>query len=318
MRAAVVRQYGGPEVVEVAQVPDPTPGTHEVIVRVDAAAVTSADARIRGATFPPGFAPFARAIFGLTRPRRKVLGGSLSGVVSAVGKQVDSVAVGDAVCGTTGMRLGAHAELVAVPAKRLVRIPDGVSSANAAAVIFGGTTALHFLRDKAQLQPGQRVLVNGGSGAVGTSAIQLARHLGAEVTAVTSGANVGLVTKLGAHQTIDYTQTPLRDIASRFDVVLDTVGTIDIELGRRLVTDTGVLLLAVASLGQTVRARGQVKAGSAPERVEDIAHLLDLVARGQLSPVIERTVSLEELREAYRLIDSGRKVGNVLLTPNVR
>lgn len=315
MRAAVFDRYGPPEVVRVAEVPRPVPRAGEVLVRVRAAAVTSADSRVRGARFPSGFAVFARLAFGVLRPRRRVLGGAFSGEVEAVGAGVHGIAPGDEVCGMTGAKLGAHAEYLAVPAKKLARKPPTVSHDDAAGVLFGGTTALFFLRDKASVGPDTSVLVNGASGAIGTNAVQLAKHLGATVTGVTSAANAELVAGLGAKQVIDYTNHDLASTTDRFDVVLDTVGNLSIPSGRRLLSPDGVLLLAVAGLGDTLRARGNVVAGVSPERVEDFEFLLKLVADGELTVVIDRTHDLRDIGEAHRRVDSGRKVGNIVVRP---
>lgn len=315
MRAAVVDRYGPPEVVRVVEVPRPEPGADEVLVRVEAAAVTSGDARIRGAHFPPGFAVPARLAFGIRRPRRPILGGALSGTVVAVGERVTGVSPGDAVCAMTGTKLGAHAELTAVPAKAIVRIPAGVSHDDAAGLLFGGTTALHFLRTTAAVGPGRSVLVNGASGAVGTNAVQLARHLGATVTGVTSAPNAELVLDLGAEHVIDHTSDDLLATSERFDVVLDAVGNLSVDSGRHLLRDGGVLVLAVAGLADVVRPRRHVIAGSAPERPEDIEALVALLAAGELRVVLDREYALDGIVEAHRRVDTGHKVGNVIVHP---
>ncbi|MEU0159772.1 NAD(P)-dependent alcohol dehydrogenase [Streptomyces sp. NPDC006261] len=284
-----------------------------MLVRVKAVAVTSADARIRGARFPAGFGVPARLAFGLFRPRRTILGSSFSGEVEAIGKRVHGMSPGDEVCGMTGMRLGAHAEYVVVPAKKLARKPSAVSHEDAAGVLFGGSTALFFLRDKASVSPGMSVCVNGASGAIGTNAVQLAKHFGATVTGVTSTGNARLVTDLGAARVIDYTQDDLADVAERFDVVLDAVGNLSITAGRRLLSDKGVLLLAVADLRDTVRARGNVVAGPAPERVADFEFLLRLAADGSLTVVIDQVYDLRDIAAAHHRVDSGRKIGNIVV-----
>lgn len=314
MRAAVVDRYGPPEVARVMEVPDPTPGAGDVLVRVAAAAVTSGDARIRGARFPAGFELFARLGLGLTRPRRRVLGLCFSGVVEAVGRDVTGFAVGDEVAGMSGARMGAHAELVAVPAGRVVAKPAGVSHEAAAGVLFGGTTAQFFLR-QAGVRAGASLLVAGASGAVGTNLVQLAKRLGATVTTVTSGANAALVERLGADRVIDYTATDLATVPDRFDVVVDAVGNLGITGGRRLLAPGGVLVLGVAGLGETLRARGNVRAGAAPERAADFAELLALVAAGELEVILDEAVPLTDIATAYRRVDSGRKVGNVVVRP---
>lgn len=318
MRAVVVDRYGPPEDARLREVPTPVARAGEVLVRVVAASVTSGDARLRSGVFPDGFAVPARLAMGIRGPRVRVLGAAFSGEVAALGDGVTEFAVGDRVSGMTGMGMGAHAEFVAVPASKLAPTPSPLSHDAAAAVLFGGTTAVDYLRDKAHLEAGATVLVNGASGAVGTSAVQYARHVGAEVTGVTSARNADLVTRLGASRVIDYAQISLDDMAARgerFDVVFDTVGNIRPRLGRSLLTDRGVLLLAVASLGDMLAARGPVKSGPASESRELIATVLQLAADGVLDPVIESSLPLDEIVKAYRRIDSGRKVGNIVVRP---
>jgi len=315
MKAALVDRYGPPEVVRIDEVPRPEPHADEVLVRVRAAAVTSGDARIRGGRFPSGFGLPARLVFGIVRPRRPILGASFSGVVETAGSRAGDFAPGDEVCGMTGTKLGAHAEYVAVPVKRLARKPSGVTHEDAAGLLFGATTSLFFLRDKGSVRSDASVLVNGASGAVGTNAIQLAKHFGATVTAVTSAANVALVRELGADRIIDYTTDDLTGTAERFDLVLDTVGNLSIPAGRGLLSPGGVLLLTVATLGDTIRARGNVVAGSAPERVDDFDFLLQLLADGRIVVVHDQTYDLDDIVDAYRRVDGGHKVGNVVVRP---
>lgn len=311
MRAAVVDRYGGPETVRIVELPRPRLRAGQVLVRVEATAVNASDSRIRGARFPAGFGVPARLALGLRGPRRQVLGGVFSGVVEESGS--GELALGDEVCGMTGATMGAHAELVAVNAGNVVHKPPDVSHQEAAGVLFGGTAALHFLRDRAKVAPGSSVLVNGASGAIGTSAVQLARHLGARVTGVTSTPNLDLVAGLGAERVIDYTKTDPLALGERFDVVLDAVGNVSIEAGRRLLAPGGSLVLAAASLGETLRARGDVIAGVAPERAEDFAYLLELMVEGRLRVVTDSVFELSDIVEAHRRVDTGRKVGNVMV-----
>ncbi|WP_199035690.1 NAD(P)-dependent alcohol dehydrogenase [Glycomyces salinus] len=317
MRAAFVDRYGPPERITITETPPPEPRKGEALVRVEAAAVTAGDARMRAGRFPKGFGALARLGIGLRGPRARTLGGTLSGRVEKVAPDVTRLAPGDQVAGMTGARMGSHAEYVAVPAAALVYKPTEVSHADAAAVLFGGTTALHFLRDRAEVAPGDTVLVNGASGAVGTSAVQLARHFGAKVTAVTSARNRSLVADLGAGRVIDYAETPVARLEERFDIVFDAVGNITRAEGLRLLNPSGSLILAVAGLLDTVLARGPVLAGPAPERAEDFAFLLELAASGDLDPVAEVVGGLEALREAHRRIDTGRKVGNLVIAPGM-
>lgn len=313
MKAAVRRSYGEPSVVRIEEVPVPTPGAKQVLVRVHATAVTAADARIRGANFPRGYGLIARMLFGLRRPRQPILGGVASGVVEAVGSRVEGFEVGDVVCGTTGLGLGCHAELAVLPARKLVHKPAAVSHEQAAGVLFGGVTALHFLREVAHVQPGQTVLVNGASGAVGTNAVQLAKHFGAEVTAVASATNATLLKELGADHVVDYALTPVATLAEKFDVVLDNVGNIGIPAGKRMLTPDGVMLLVVGDLSEALRARGNVKGGPSPERAESFTTLLDLIAAGSLTVVNQEVVDLEDIAHAHAVVDSGRKVGNIVV-----
>lgn len=315
MRAAVFDRYGAPDVLRLAEVPTPTPRDGELLVRVVAAAVTAADSRIRGARFPKGFTPFARLAFGVFRPRHKILGSAFSGVVEAAGSGVSEFSGGDAVCGMAGIKLGAHAEYIAVPAKRVVRKPVEVTHEDAAAILFGGSTALYFLRDKGAVKPGDSVLVNGASGAIGTNAVQLAKHFGATVTGVTSAPNTGVVAGLGADKVVDYTTTALADLTDRFDVVLDTVGNLSPSAGKQLLTERGVLLLAVANLWELLRSHGKVKSGTTPERAADFAFLLQLAASGHLVAVTDAQYDLGEIVAAHQRADSGRKVGNIVVRP---
>lgn len=316
MTAAIVDRYGPPETIRRVARPVPMPRRGEALVRVEAAAVTSGDARLRSGRFPPGFGLPARLAIGLRGPRAKVPGAVFSGTVERLGEGTDDVAVGQAVAGMTGARLGAHAEYVTVPVTALVPKPAEVSHADAAGALFGGSTAVHFLRDRAHVRPGQRVLVNGASGAVGSAAVQLAAYFGATVTAVSSVRNHDLVRRIGASHAIDYRQTPVATLEERFDVVFDAVGNLSRADGLRLARPDGSVILAVATLAETVTARGRVFAGPAPERSEDFALLLELVARGVFDPLVEIAGGLDSLPEAHRRIDSGRKVGNLVILPN--
>ncbi|CAM3248558.1 NAD(P)-dependent alcohol dehydrogenase [Nocardioides dubius] len=315
MKAAVIDRYGPPEVVELRDVEEPRPTAKQILVRVESATVDSADARIRGARFPRGFALGARLAFGVRRPRRPILGTAFAGTVVEVGSAATGVRVGDRVAGMSGFRLGCHAELVAVPATKVAPVPDAVSAADAAGVLFGGTTALHFLR-ACRVVPGRpghapRVLVVGGAGAVGVQAIQLARASGATVRATAGPGRAALLAELGAEH-LDHSRDELFD-GSRYDAVLDTVGLLDARSARRLLTDDGHAALIAADLPQTLRARGRVHTGTASERAEDVAHLLELLADRTVRVVGDR-LGFDEIVEAHRRVDSGHKTGSLVLT----
>lgn len=321
MRAAVNEEYGPPDVVRVTtDAPVPTPGRGEVLVRVHSAAVTSADARLRAGRFPRGLAVPARLAFGVRRPRSTILGSSFSGVIDSVGPGVVGadaawIEPGHDVCSMTGARMGAHAEFVIAKARKLVAKPATVSHDEAAGLLFGGTTALHYLREKSGLTSGRSVLVIGASGAVGSMAVQIAHHLGSRVTTVTSGANVALMARLGATTTLDYEVDPLTGVSERFDVVLDAVGALPGMTGRRWVADGGKLLLPAADLRQMLSARSDVAAGPAPEDPAVFRELLEMVSSRALQVVIESCRSMDDIQDAYRRIDSGRKVGNIVVNP---
>ncbi|NLA65226.1 MAG: NAD(P)-dependent alcohol dehydrogenase [Leucobacter sp.] len=340
MQVAIVRKYGGPEVVELAKAEVPTPKPGELLVRVTAVAVTAGDNRLRSGVFPKGFGPIAKLGVGFRGPRKSVLGIAYAGVVERLGEGVTEFAEGDRVAGVNGKTLGMHAEYATVPVSRATKIPEGVAPAQAVGALFGGTTALFFLRDKARVQPGHRVLVNGAAGSVGSAAVQLAKLFGAHVTAVTSGQNEEFVKRLGADEVINYEYTPVESLCSgaavsgahtvsgadtdslpgeqapsKFDVVLDTVGNIDRKLGLALATNAAVVVLIAADLAGTLGARGRVVAGVAPERAADFAYLLRLVADGQFDPVVTSVGGLEQIEEAHRVAASGHKVGNVVVEP---
>ncbi|MDV2474373.1 NAD(P)-dependent alcohol dehydrogenase [Rhodococcus zopfii] len=313
MKAVVVKRYGAPEVAVIEDRPEPSIKSNELLVRIEAVAVTAGDDRIRAARFPHGFAVPARLALGIRGPRRQVLGSAFSGVIEKVGSAVDGFTPGEEVAGMNGVRMGAHAQLAAIRSTSITHKPAGVSHIDAAGVLFGGTTALRFLRGR--VHPGSKVLVNGASGAVGTSAVQLAALAGAEVTAVTSSANAPLASRLGAVHVVDYRTQQLDTLPSGFDLVFDAVGNIDRSLGLQLAAADGFAVLAVASLWDTARASARVITGPAQESASDMAHLLGLIEEGQLDPMTTSFGGLSAIVEAYKLVDSGRKVGNVVVQP---
>ncbi|WP_454166178.1 NAD(P)-dependent alcohol dehydrogenase [Gordonia iterans] len=315
MRAVSIPHYGPPDCVQIVDLPRPAPKKGQMLIHVEAAAVSSGDARIRSGRFPRGFTIPGRLVLGVRGPRRPVLGGAFAGRVVECGDGVEDAAPGDRVAGLNGVRMGAHAELLAAPSSSTAPIPREVRSEDAAAAMFGGSTALYLLRQKANLGAGERILVNGASGSVGSAAVQLAKHLGADVTAVTSAGNAALVTRLGADRVIDYTATPLSGVSERFDVVLDAVGNLTRADAARLCADDGRLVLAVADLADTILARGRVIAGTVRERPEDFRYVLDLVAKGAFDPLTTVVGGLDSAAEAYRRVDSGRKVGNLVIVP---
>ncbi len=225
MKAAVYERYGPPDVVELKEVEKPTPKDNEVLIKIHATTVTSGDWRARSLVMPAGFGLMGRLVFGVTKPRQPILGTELAGEIEAVGKDVSRFKVGDQVFAFSGAGMGCHAEYKCMPEDGAVALkPPNLTYDEAAAISFGGTTALDFFR-RGRLQGGERVLVNGASGGVGTAAVQLARHFGADVTGVCSTANLELVRSLGATQVIDYTREDFTRNGETYDVIVDTVGT---------------------------------------------------------------------------------------------
>ena len=322
MRAAVVTSYGPPEVVELRDLPDPRPRPGEVMIRVHSSTVTAADWRIRSGTVPRGFGLPVRLALGWRGPRQPVLGAEMAGEVLALGEGVTRFALGDRVFAMTGVRMGGHAERAVLKASGPVAlIAPGVSFETAAALPFGGTTAFHFLKDKGGIKPGDRVLINGASGGVGTAAIQLARHFGAEVTAVTSAANAQLATRLGASRVIDYQAVDFAAEGFCYDLILDTVGNCPYARARPALADGGRLLLVatdlMGTLGAVIRSRRQaghrIIAGVAAERREVLELLMALAARGILTPPIDRRYRLDEIRAAHAYVETRRKRGSVIV-----
>ena len=318
MKAVVVHRYGPPHSIVLADLPRPVAGAGEVLVRIRATTVSAADMRLRSGDFPRGMRLPARLAMGWAGPRRKVLGTDLAGEVVALGQGAMGVAVGDRIVAFVGAGMGCHAEYrVLKLTAPWCLIPDDMDWAGAAAIPFGATTALHFLRDRAGVQASDRVLVVGASGAVGSVAVQLARHWGAHVTAVTSTANLALVRKIGAAEAIDYRTTDWATLGRRWDVILDTTGTVDTARARPCLPPGGRLALVAADLPQMlsgVFARGiRVLTGVAPERAEDLRLLVALAAEGAFRPLIERTFALQDADAAHAHVATGRKRGNVVL-----
>ncbi len=320
MKAAVYRSYGTPDVVRVEEAPTPVPRDNEVLVRIHAATVGAADSAGRqGAPF------FARFYFGLRRPKFPVLGSEFAGVVQAVGPAVTRFAVGDEVFGVTGPQFGAHAEYVCLPETEAVATkPAELSFVEAAALV--DATALSFLRDRAKLQKGQTILINGASGSVGSAAIQIARNFGAIITAVCSGANDELVRDLGADKVIDYAIEDFTHSGQTYDVIFDAAGKSSFGRCRGCLSPGGIYLTTVPSLAilfQTLWTKrfGDKRAAisftglrPARERANDLRFIQELVAARQLVAVVDSTYPLERIADAYRRVDPGHKRGNVVVT----
>lgn len=323
MQAMVRTEYGPPEVMHLATMPKPTPRDHEVLIRVHATTVTSGDCRMRSLNVPRGFGPIIRLVMGINKPRMTVLGTEFAGVIEEVGKDVTGFKVGDRVFGMAGMKMGAHAEYLCISEKGTMALtPANLSHQQAASLPFGGTTMLDFYR-RGGLKAGNRVLVNGASGAVGVAAIQIARHLGAEVTAVCSARNAELVRSLGASKVIDYTREDFAKGTETYDIIVDAVGNAPFERSQKVLRSGGRLLLVLATLPQMLASLGQslsgkkVVAGPITEKAEDVQLLARWAQEGHLKPVVDREYTFTQMPEAHRYVDTGRKRGSVVVTVQV-
>lgn len=317
MKAAVYTKYGTPEVVQVKEVPKPVPQENEILVKIEAATVTAGDWRMRAGN------PLAIRLYnGLFKLKRTVLGHEFSGVVESVGKNVTQFNVGDAVFGTTGDGAGAHAEFVAVPADGIiVRKPDAIPHEKAAALPVGALTALYFLQ-QANIKKGQKVLIYGASGSVGTYAVQLAKHFGAEVTAVCSGSNVELVRSLGADKVIDYQKEDFTTQTDTYDIVFDAVGKASFSKSKNALRLKSTFLTVAMSLPlmfqlvlASISGRYKLISTVSKPTLEDLQLIEDLAEKGVIKPVIDRTFPLSEIQKAHKLAETGHKKGNVVLKP---
>ncbi len=315
MQAIVYTKYGSPEVLELKEVAKPSHKDNEILVKLKATAVNSADLRLRRAD------PFAvRFFFGLTKPKINILGGVFSGEVEAIGKNVTLFKVGDQVFGSTDMKFGAYAEYKCLPENGAFTLkPANMTHKEAAVIPFGGATALHFIK-KANIQSGQTWLINGASGAVGSAAVQIAKHFGAIVTGVCSTANIALVKSLGADRVIDYTKEDLSQSGKMYDVVFDTMNTIAFADSFNAVRGKGTLILSAAGMKEmmkgiwaSVSSGKKIITGVTKETSADIAFLKELVETGKMRAVIDRSYKLAHTAEAHAYAETGRKKGNIAI-----
>ena len=294
MKAVVYEKYGSPDVLEIKDIPRPVPKDNEVLIKVTATTVTAGDWRLRKAD------PFLARIFnGLFKPTRvKVLGFELAGIIEEVGKKVIVFKPGDEVFAHCGLRFGGYAEYACLPANELMTIkPSNLTFEEAAAVPIGGLTAYRFLRQSG-LEKNDRILIYGASGSVGTYAIQIARAMGAEVTAVCGTDNIEMVTQLGAQHTIDYKKTDFTFIDQKFDIIFDAVGKTSKSACKSILMPGGKYL--------TVKRNPK----SSPD---DLQRLTQWITAGSIKPVMDRTYTLEQIREAHTYVESFRKKGNVVV-----
>jgi len=305
MKAVTYKRYGPPDVLQLQEIAKPNPKARDVLIKVHATTVTIGDCRMRSFTVPPPQWLFARLYLGVWKPRRKILGMELAGEIEAIGREVTRFKVGDPVFASTfEVGFGGHAEYKCLPEDGLLAIkPANLTFGEAAAAVGAGMTALRCL-EQGHIQPGQKVLVYGASGAVGTNAVQLAnRHFGAQVTGVCSTANLDLVQSLGAVKVIDYTQDDFTADGPIYDVVFDAVAKVPPAHAKKALKKSGVYL--------NVHKDSD---GSGKVRSAELLALKALIEAGKLKPVIDRVYPLEQIVEAHRYVDQGHKRGNVVIT----
>jgi len=315
MQACIYEQYGPPDVVTIREVAKPTPRAGEVLVRVRASSVTTADWRFRTSTFPGIFWLPGRLMLGLLRPRNGILGMDFSGVVESVGEGVTRFRAGDAIFGATSFpRLGAHAEYLVVPANgAVIPKPAFLTDAQAAAIPFGGNSALAFLRDFGALTRGQRVLVIGASGGVGVWAVQIARHLGAEVTAVCSARNHELVRSLGAHHVADYADAAVPP--GEYDLIFDPIGATTFDGCKSSLSAKGTYLPLNNGLRGIVRSlfTRRIKIAISANTQAGLEEIVALIEKGALKPVVDRVYPMAEIAAAHRHVEGRHKRGSVIV-----
>lgn len=324
MKAIICTKYGPPEVLQIQEIEKPIPKMNEVLVKVNATTVTAADYRVRSFNVPITFWIPARLMLGLRKPRKPVLGMELSGEVVTIGKQVTKFKKGDKVYAATLQTFGAYAEYISLPEDGPITVkPENLSFEESAAVPIGARTAFHYLKEIGGVKPGQKVLIYGASGSVGTYAVQLAKYFAAEVTGVCSTANLELVKSLGADKVIDYTKNGFTKNFETYDIILITVDKCPFSDCEKALLKNGIYLnigrpmpslqMIWVSLTRSIKI---VVGKNSPETEDALITLKEIIEKGQLKPIIDRNYSLDQIVEAHRYVDQGHKKGNVVITVN--
>jgi NADPH:quinone reductase-like Zn-dependent oxidoreductase len=326
VKAIICTKWGSPDVLELKEVEKPTPKDNEVLIRIHAATVTAGDCELRRLDFPPTLRFLARLGFGFRGPRKKILGQELAGEIEKVGKDVKLFKKGDKVFAHTGFGMGAYAEYRCMPEEPkgmsglLVKKPDNMTYEQAACVPLGGLEALHHIR-KGNIQSGQKVLINGAGGSIGTMAVQLAKNLGAEVTCVDSTRKLDMLKTIGADSVIDYTQEDFTKSGKTYDVIFDVAGKGLFSGHISSLKDQGILLTANTMKSRIVREPGKSKkeskkiiGGNVIYKTEHLTYLKELIEAGKIRSVIDRRYPLEQTIEAHRYVEKGGKKGNVVIT----
>ncbi len=324
MKAVVYEEYGPPEVLQLREVETPTPRDDEVLIRIGAVTVNTGDCELRRPEIPNTIWFLIRLFFGFRKPRKRILGAYFAGEIEAVGKDVEQFKVRDQVFAGSGPRFGAYAEYICLPGSHPIAAkPANMNYAEAAAVPLGGINALHYLR-KAKIRSGEKVLINGAGGSFGTFAVQLAKLMGAEVTAVDSTEKLELLRELGADHVIDYTREDFTENGETYDVIFNVVVKASYARilrslnkgGRYLLTNPAGIFQMLRAIWTSMTGNKKVIVQFAPETAEDLDYLRKLIEAGKLRSVIDRSYPLEQAAEAHRYVETGRKQGNVVLTMN--
>ena len=320
MKAITYTKYGSPDVLQLKEVAKPTPKDNELLIRIEATTVTAVDS-----IFRQGSSLSGRFFTGLARPKRPVLGSTLAGEVEAVGKDVTLFKEGDQVFGATA-DFGAHAEYICLPEDGALAMKPASISYEEAVATNGILTALPFLRDTGQIQSGQKILINGASGSVGSYAVQLAKQMGAEVTGVCSTEKMEFVKSLGADKVIDYKKEDFTDSGETYDIIFDAAGKSSYGHSKHALKENGVYLSTVLSAGIVLDVLRTSLMGSkkakiaftglrpASEKAKDLRFLIELMEAGQLKSLIDRSYPLAQTAEAHRYVDTGRKKGSIVIT----
>lgn len=324
MKAILHSQYGSPDLLKFKEVDKPAPKDNEVLVSIHATTVSTGDCNVRNFTFvTKSMLPIAKLMFGIGKPwKERILGTELAGEVERVGKDVTRFKTGDRVVASTGMAGGGHAQYACLPETGAVVIkPDSLSWEEAVAIPFGANTALYFLRDLGEIRAGQELLIIGASGAIGSAGVQLAKHFGATVTGVCSGANAELVKSLGADKVIDYTREDFTKDVKTYDLIFDVVGGTTFDRCQNSLKSNGVFLQNIMELTDIVRvlwtaiaSRKKIKGGVAINNLKRMSFIAELATAGKLRPVIDRKYPLQQTSEAFKYVEQGHKKGNVVIT----
>jgi len=324
LKAILHSQYGPPDLLQLREVEKPTPRDNEVLIAIHATTVSTGDCNMRNFTFVTrSMLPFAKLTFGIGRPwKARVLGTELAGEVESLGKDVKKFKKGDRIVASTGMAGGGHAQYACLPEQGALAIkPDSLSWEEAVAIPFGANAALYFLRDLGKIRAGQELLIIGASGAIGSAGVQLAKHFGATVTGVCSGANAELVRFLGADKVIDYTREDFTKDVKTYDLIFDVVGGTTFDRCQNSLKPNGVFLQNIMELTDIARvlwtsiaSRKKIKGGVAINNVKRMGFIAELATAGKLRPVIDRSYTLEQTSEAFEYVEQGHKKGNVVIT----